>query len=105
MIMPKDIHLSKVSIRRVMGETEYATDDVLMESLSTMRALLDVPIGKYVRDLVNGVVDTISFTKDEPYYYFFARRFQDSLSVSIKDVERIIEFSVPLRDAEKMLIA
>lgn len=105
MIVSKTIHLSKVSIRRTVGETQYANDETLLECLNTMRAAWDAPVAGYVRDLVSGRVDAISFTKDEPYCYFFARRLVDSLSVTIKDAEQIIEFSVPLRDAEKLLIA
>jgi len=103
--MQKDIRLSKVSIHRVIGDIDYASDEALLESLNTIRVAWNVPIAGYVRDLIEGRVDAISFTRDEPFYYFSARRMTDSLSVTIKDASRVIDFSVPLRDAEKMLIA
>lgn len=103
--MPRNVHLSKVSIRRVIGETDYASNDTLLESLNAVRAVWNIPVVKYVRDLVEGRVDAISLTKDNPYLYFFARRFEESLSITIKDAERVIDFSVPLRDVEKILIA
>jgi hypothetical protein len=70
-----------------------------------MRAAWDVPVDKYIRDLVEGKVDSISFTRDRPYHYFFARRFEKSLSITIKDAERIIDFSIPLQEVEKILAA
>jgi len=101
----RNLHLSKVSIHRVTDEAEYASVDALVESLNTARATWNVPVGKYVRDLVEGRVDSVSFTKDKPYYYFFGRRFEKSLSITIKEAERIIEFSIPLHEAEKILTA
>jgi len=101
----RNLHLSKVSVHRVANESEYASSDALIESLNTARATWNVPIGKYVRDLAEGKVDSISFTKDKPYYYFFGRRFEKSLSITIKEAERIIEFSIPLHEVEKILTA
>ncbi|MGB9023816.1 MAG: hypothetical protein WCC94_10335 [Candidatus Bathyarchaeia archaeon] len=103
--MSKSVHLSRVSIRRTVGETQYASDSTLSESLNTIQAAWGIPVAGYVRDLIEGRVDAVSLTKDEPYCYFFARRVTDFLSITIKDGEQVIEFSVPLRDAEKLLIA
>jgi len=86
-----------------MGETNYASDDALMESLNTIKATSNIPIGKYLRDIVEGRVDSISFTKDRPYYYFFGRRFEKSLSITIKESEKVIDFSIPLQKVEKIL--
>jgi hypothetical protein len=70
-----------------------------------MRASQGISIDKYIGDLLKGTVDAISFTKDDPYCYFSARRMTSSLSITIKDATRIIDFSVPLLDAEKILTA
>ncbi len=103
--MVKHIHLSRIEIRGISRQTDYATSEALVESLSTLRATHSIPIDKYIRDLLEQRVDSISFTKDRPYYYFHARRFEASLSFTIKDSEKIIDFSVPLREVEKMLTA
>jgi len=86
-----------------MGETNYASNHALMESLNTIKAAWNIPIGKYLRDIVEGKVDSISFTKDRPYYYFFGRRFEKSLSITIKQDEKVIDFSIPLQEVEKIL--
>ncbi len=101
----QSIRLSKLSIRQVNESTDYATTDTLMESLNTLRVTYNVPINQYMRDLLEKRVDSISFTKDSPYYYFFARRLGGSIAVTYKETSRVIEFSLPLQEAEKMLIA
>lgn len=96
--MTENLRLSKISIREVKKDTNYASNETLMESLNTIRATWDIPIDKYFQDLLEEKVDSISFTKDEPYYHFFARRFNKSLSVTIKETERVIDFSTPLQE-------
>ena len=97
--------LSKLSIRQVSERTDYATNEALVESLHTLRATYNVPINQYMRDLLEQKVDSISFTKDSPYYYFYARRLDRAIAITFKEAERVIEFSVPLHEVEKMLIA
>lgn len=100
----QSIRLSKVSIRQVNDSTEYATTDTLMEALSTLRVTYNVPINQYMRDLLERRVDAISLTKDSPYYYFYARRLDHAVAVTFKQTGKVIEFSLPLQEAEKTLI-
>jgi len=101
--MSKTLNLTKLSVHRVTGETGYASNGALMESLSTMEAVWKIPIKKYIRDLLDGKIDSISLTKDKPYFYFFGRCFEKSLSITIKEAEKIIDFSIPLCEVEKIL--
>ncbi|MCX6659620.1 MAG: hypothetical protein NTX81_04480 [Candidatus Bathyarchaeota archaeon] len=103
--MPKALNLSKYSVYRVIGNTDYASNDALTESLKAMSVVWNIPINRYLRDLLERTVDSISFTKDKPYCYFFARRLEKSLSITIKEAEKIIELSVPLGEVEKILMA
>jgi len=103
--MVEQMRLSRVSIRETKEKTDYAKSETLVESLNAFRATCGVPIQRYVRDILEGKIDSISFTKDKPYCYLFARRFERLLSVTIKESGRVIDFSLPLLDAEKMLIA
>ena len=56
-------------------------------------------------DLVHGKIDSISFTKDSPYRYLFARRLGSSIAVTYKEEAKIIEFSLPVEEAERTLTA
>lgn len=99
------MHVSKLSVRRVTNQIEYADSESLLESLNGIRAAWGIPILRYFQDLLDGKVDSVAFTKDKPYYYFFGRRFEKSISVTVKEAEKIIEFSMPLSEAEKLLTA
>jgi hypothetical protein len=105
MKLSKSIRLSKLSIRHISEQTDYATSEALVESLHLLRATYNVPIDHYMRDLIDKKVDSISFTKDSPYYYFFARRLGSSIAVTYKETTRVIEFSLPMQEAEKVLAA
>lgn len=99
------IRLSKISIRQVNDSTDYATTEALAESLNTLRATYNLPINQYMRDLFDGRVDSISLTKDDPYYYFYARKLKEAIAVTFKQTGRVVEFSLSLQEAEKTLIA
>lgn len=105
MKLSKSIRLSRLSIRDIRDQTDYATSDALVESLHALRVTHNVPIERYLRDLTERRVDAISFTRDAPYYYFFARRIGRSVAVTYKEAKRVIEFSLPIEEIEKVLLA
>jgi hypothetical protein len=76
-----------------------------VESLNTLRVTYNVPINEYLRDLIDRKVDSISFTKDNPYYYFYGRRLDRLLAVTFKEAGKVVEFSLPLQEVEKTLFA
>ena len=49
-------------------------------------------------------MDSVSVAKDSPYCYFHARRLEKSLSITIKEKDRIVEFSMPLHEAKRILV-
>ncbi len=88
----------------MVGKTDYASDESLMESIHTMNAVWNISLHKYLEDLGNGVVDSVSFTKDKPYHYFFARRYRNNIAITIKETDKTINFSIPSQDITKILI-
>jgi hypothetical protein len=79
--------------------------ETLAESLNTLRATYNLPINQYMRDLFEGRVDSISLTKDDPYYYFYARKLKEAIAVTFKQINRVVEFSLPLQEAQRTLTA
>ena len=102
--MTKTVRISKISIRSTKEETEYADTGAVTEAILTLSAKHHLPLGKYVQDLLDANVDSISVTKDKPYCYFFARRFDQNISISIKEEDKIIDFSIPTVEAEKLTV-
>jgi len=103
--LARSVRLSKLSIRSIHDQTNYATSEALIESIHALRVTHNVPIERYLRDLTEGKVDSISITKDDPYHYFYARVLAGSVAVTYKEAQRIIEFALPLADVEKVLLA
>ncbi len=101
---PKSARLSKISIRsvKVNHETEYADSQGLTESIQTLAARYQIPFGKYFRDLIDGIVDCITVSKDKPNFYFYARRYDQKISISLNESDRIIEFSISIIEAERL---
>ncbi len=102
--LPKTVYLHSVSIRGVTQTKEYAASERIDESVAALRAVYKISLGRYVQDLLAGIVDSVSVAKDSPYCYFHARRLEKSLSITIKEKDRIVEFSMPLHEAKRILI-
>ncbi len=101
---PKARLLSKISIQAVKKDIEYADSQAINESIAAISAKYRITLLKYLGDLARGEIDSVSVTKDKPYCYFFARRFEDSLSVTVKESDRIIEFSYPIAELERLIL-
>jgi uncharacterized protein YoxC len=101
--LAKSVQLSRVTIRKVDQETNYASNEGLLECINTLKATTQIPIARYFRDLLEQKVDCFSFTKDQPYLYFFARRLDKALAVTIKEINRVIDFSVPIREMQEII--
>jgi hypothetical protein len=101
--LAKNVQLSRVTIRKVDQETDYASSEGLLECINALKATTQIPIARCFRDLLEQRVDCFSFTKDQPYLYFFARRLDKALAVTIKEANRVIDFSVPIREMQEII--
>jgi len=93
---PKNLHLSKVLIHQTIEEKTYASSQTFTDFLNILKATLAVPVEDYLQNLIDGKVHSLSFTKNDPYCYFFARRFQNNILITVKDRIRIIDFTLSL---------
>jgi len=91
-------HISKVYIKSSRKKTEYATTDYILESLYLMRTRDNLPVFELLIILANGNVDSVSFSRDSPHCYFYARIHKDFISMIIRKSHegRDVEFQVPL---------
>jgi hypothetical protein len=90
--------ISKVYIKSSGKKTEYATIDYILESLYLMRARDNLPVFELLKMLANGNVDSVSFSRDLPHCYFYARIHKDFISIIVRRSHegRDVEFQVPL---------
>jgi hypothetical protein len=91
--------ISKVYIKSSKKKVEYATIDYILESLYLMKAKDELPVFKLLDLLFDGKIDSVSFSRDSPHCYFYARMHTDYISMIIRRSEegKDMEFQVPLK--------
>ena len=92
------VDVAKVYIKSPKKRIEFATIDYVLESLYLMKARDDLPVFKLLDILAEGKVDCVSFSRDSPHCYFYARMHKDYISIVIRksDEGRDLELQVPL---------
>lgn len=95
-------HLSKVEIREISDETDYATGKSVIEFLRTIAARDNIPIFDFLSHLSRGKVDSVSLSKDNPYRYFFATASGSNVSIVMKEEKRTVEMQLPFDELKNL---
>lgn len=92
-------HISKVYVKSSKRKVEYATLDYILESLHLMKARDDLPVFRLLNILADGNVDSVSFGRDDPHCYFYARAHKEYISMIIRKSGegKDIEFQIPYK--------
>ena len=91
------MQLERVYLGKTDRQTDYATPEALTDLLITLKAKYGVPIHDAIGLLSKNKVDSISFSKNVPYFNFHATRMKDVVWISVREVESNIEFKVQLK--------
>lgn len=95
--------LTKVYFSKSNSTLDFATEEYLLDSLKLLSAESHLPIHQLLMILYNKQVDTISCSRDDTNYSFFARHHRDKISVVIKKLgEETIEFELPRKEISKV---
>jgi len=95
--------LQKVCFNKTERQLDYATPEYLNELLLSLKAKYNVPVYDAIRLLSKGEVDSISLSKNEPYFNFHATRSKNTIWVSIRETKQDIEFNVSLNSLDSLL--
>jgi len=88
--------LSKVFFNKSTSTVDFATEDYLKDFLEMLKAESRLPIKKVLAVLCSKEVDTISCSRDDTNYSFFASQGRNGISITVKKLgEETIEFSIP----------
>ena len=95
--MGQSSYISRIYFKSSKRKVEYATIDYILESLYLMKAKDNLPVFKLLEILSGGYVDSVSFSRDAPHFYFYARAHKDYISIIIRmsDKDKEMEFQVP----------
>ena len=88
--------ISRISIRRNVNETEYATKEYLLESLEGLRTKYDVPLKEALAFIISGRTDSVSLGKENPHLRFHAHLIRNVVHISIQEPSKDVSFQIPL---------
>ena len=83
---------------------EFATEEYLLNSLKGISAESHLPIHQLLTIIHNKQADTVSCSRDDTNYSFFARQYRGKVSVVIKKLgKKTIDFEIPLKEVKKIV--
>jgi hypothetical protein len=100
MAIPK---LSKVSFSKSTSEINFATEEYIFDFLEMLKAKSRLPIKQILSMLLNKEADTVSCSRDDTGFSFFASEGRNGISVIVKELgKETIEFNMPKDRLEKV---
>jgi hypothetical protein len=94
--LPDLSNFTKVFSRKTEKEISYTTSESALEELRILEKQKGWAIFEALRCLKAGKADSFSFTKDNPYHYFYARITEENVIFKLKTREKEAEFRIPL---------
>ena len=89
---------TKVFNRKTDKELNYTTFENVLEELRVLEKQKGWAIFEGLKMLIKGKADSFSFTKDNPYDYFYARITEEDIIFKMRTREGETEFRVPLQE-------
>jgi hypothetical protein len=87
--------LTKVRVSKYTADSQYATEEYVLESLHSLKVKYGVPIFQLLSTLGKNM-DSVSLSKDKPYLSFYARKTRDALRIIIRQRGEDIHLQAPL---------
>lgn len=95
--------LSKVCFNKTTSNIDFATTEYLADFLEILKAKSRLPIKQMLSMLSTKEADTISCSRDDTQYSFFASYGRNGISITIKKLgEESIEFNVSHEEVKKI---
>lgn len=88
--------LTKIFSRKTKKELNYATFEHVIEELQVLEKQNGWLIFEALKVLKERKADSFSFTKDNPYNYFYGRITEETVIIKLKTREKETEFRLPI---------
>ena len=93
--------MTKVYSRKTEKEIDYTTPKHIIEELGILERQRGWLIFEAIKMLKEKKADSVSFVKDQPYHYFYARITEDNIIIKLRTEIKDIEFRLPLESLER----
>jgi phosphoribosyl-ATP pyrophosphohydrolase len=95
--------LSKVVFNRTKADVDFATEAELRDFLQVLKAKSNLPIKQMLAMLSAREADTVSCSREDTNYSFFASYTRKGIAITVKKLgEETIEFSIPHNEMTKI---
>jgi hypothetical protein len=95
--------LSKVCFNKSTSTMDFATEDHILDFLEILRAKSSLPIKQMLAILSSKEADTVSCSRDDTNYSFFASYSKNEIIITVRKLgEETIEFNIPCTKLEKI---
>lgn len=91
----RSIKLVKIHLRKVGVASNYATSEAIRSLFQGFEIQKNLPVFDVLKILIERKANSLSFTRDDPYFYFYSRLNENEVSIKINDLEKEIEISMP----------
>lgn len=99
------VNLTKVRFDKSTSTTDYATRESISEFLTIVKAKSHLPITQLLNLLSDKEADTVSASREDTNYSFFASKYRNVVSIIIKKIgEENIEFDIQTKELEKLIV-
>jgi len=96
-------NLTKVCFNTSASTTDYATQESLSDFLKMIKAKSHLPINQLLSLLSSKEADTVSASREDTNYSFFASKHRNVISVVVKKLgEENIEFDISSNELDKL---
>jgi len=94
--LPNLSSFTRVINRKTERELNYTTSENALEELRVLERQKGWRIFEAIKVLIEGKADSFSFTKDNPYHYFYGRITEKSVIFRLKTREKETEIKLPI---------
>lgn len=88
--------ITRIHVNKPERQVSFARSQDLLEEVMFLEKARKWPITKLLKLLITLKMDSVSITVDKPYFYFYARRGEGTISFIIQSGDVRTEFEIPI---------
>ncbi len=88
--------LVKVRFKKTGVASDYATSEDICSLFQGFEIQRTLPVFDVLKILIERKVNSLSFTRDDPYFYFYSRLDENEVLIKYNDLEKEIEISMAI---------
>jgi len=93
----------KVQLKKQGSVSNYTTSEAIFSLFSEFEKKQNLPVFDILKILIQGKVNSISFTKDVPYFYFYSRSDEQEVLIKFNDLQKEIEIPITMEILKNIL--